>query len=204
MKNQGKIDMPAQLWKVAVIMDRGKGLADVHSVNDLQVIAVIMPNDPVVNSDWTTYKTTVDAVEALSGYDLLSLLPDNIEKAVESADQPPVAVVSGQTSGNEGGPALGFDASGSSDPDAGDALTYSWTFGDGGTSTGVTASHTFADNGAYTVTVTVTDTHGVTAQASLTATISNVAHRGAQRSIERRRGEQLHPLARIHRRAVHN
>ena len=38
-----------------------------------QVIAVIMPNEPGVrNVDWHTYKTTVDAVEALSGYDLLA------------------------------------------------------------------------------------------------------------------------------------
>ena len=66
VKNEGKIDIPAFVWKVAVIMDHNKGLADVHSVSDLQVIAIIMPNDPTINSDWTTYKTTVDAVEALS------------------------------------------------------------------------------------------------------------------------------------------
>ncbi|MFL5523339.1 MAG: FIMAH domain-containing protein, partial [Gemmatimonadaceae bacterium] len=48
------------------------------------VIAVIMPNDPIVNSDWKTYKTTVDEIERTSGYDLLSLLPDKVESAVES------------------------------------------------------------------------------------------------------------------------
>lgn len=174
VKNEGKIDMPAYVWKVAVIMDHGKGLADVHSVNDLQVIAVIMPNDPVINSDWTTYKTTVDAVEALSGYDLLSLLPDNIENAVEGNDQPPVARVTGSTSGNEG-TALSFDASTSSDPDAGDVLSYSWTFGDGGTATGAMPTHTYADNGNYTVTVTVTDSHGVYDTATLNVLIANVA-----------------------------
>ncbi|MEO8337830.1 MAG: PKD domain-containing protein, partial [bacterium] len=174
VKNEGKIDIPAFVWKVAVIMDHNKGLADVHSVNDLQVIAIIMPNDPTINSDWTTYKTTVDAVEALSGYDLLSLLPDNIENAVESNDRPPVARVTGSTSGNEG-TALSFDASTSSDPDAGDVLTYGWTFGDGGTATGATPTHVYADNGNYTVTVTVTDSHGVTDTATLNVLIANVA-----------------------------
>ena len=177
LKGEGKIDMPAKVWKVAVIMDAGKGLADVHSVNDLTVIAVIMPNDASVNTDWTVYKTTVDAVEALSGYDLLSALPDNIENAVEANDTPPVARVTGPSNGLEGS-AVTFDASASSDADAGDVLTYSWTFGDGRTGTGATPSHTFADNGTYTVTVTATDSHNVTSSASTTITIANVAPTG--------------------------
>jgi hypothetical protein len=43
-----------------------------------------MPNDPAVNADWKTYKTTIDEVERISSYDLLSLLPDKLETAVES------------------------------------------------------------------------------------------------------------------------
>ena len=85
VKNEGKIVIPANVWKVAVIMPHDQGLANVHAYGDLEVIAVIMPNDSGVrNVDWHRYETTVDAVEALSGYDLLSLLPKNIEAAVES------------------------------------------------------------------------------------------------------------------------
>ncbi len=40
------------------------------------------------------------------------------------------------------------------------ALTYAWDFGDGTTSTGVTAAHTYAAAGNYTQTLTVTDTFG--------------------------------------------
>src|SRR6266540_3681172 len=79
LKNLGQITIPAYFWKVAVIVPHGRHLGDIHSLSDLDVVAVIMPNVASVNSDWTTYKTTVDAVEQLSGYDLLSLLPDNIE-----------------------------------------------------------------------------------------------------------------------------
>jgi len=80
-----KIVMPAYVWKVAVILPRNHRLSDVQDFRDIDdVIAVIMPNDPTVNSDWKTYKTTVDEVERTSGYDLLSLLPDKLESAVES------------------------------------------------------------------------------------------------------------------------
>jgi DNA/RNA endonuclease G (NUC1) len=85
VKGEGKIVMPAYVWKVAVILPRNHRLSDVHDYTDIDdVIAVIMPNDPTINSDWKTYKTTVDEVERTSGYDLLALLPDKLEAAVES------------------------------------------------------------------------------------------------------------------------
>ncbi|MGH3370268.1 MAG: PKD domain-containing protein, partial [Nocardioidaceae bacterium] len=46
------------------------------------------------------------------------------------------------------------DGSPSSDAD-GTIASYSWTFGDGGTATGRTASHTYAANGTYTIGLTV-------------------------------------------------
>jgi DNA/RNA endonuclease G (NUC1) len=85
IKNEGKIVIPERMWKVAVILPRDEGLSDVDSYRDVEVIAVIMPNAPGIrNENWESFKTTVDAVEALSGYDLLALLPDPIEIAVES------------------------------------------------------------------------------------------------------------------------
>jgi len=42
----------------------------------------------------------------------------------------------------------------------GSITSYSWTFGDGNTAIGSTASHSFASTGTYTVTFTVTDNTG--------------------------------------------
>jgi DNA/RNA endonuclease G (NUC1) len=85
VKNEGKIVIPTQVWKVAVILPHGQGLSDVHSYRDVTVIAAVMPNDPGVrNVDWKTYRTTVDEVERLSGYDVLALLSDDVETIVES------------------------------------------------------------------------------------------------------------------------
>jgi PKD repeat protein len=52
--------------------------------------------------------------------------------------------------------ACSFDGTASSDPD-GDALSYSWAFGDGSTASGATTSHTYAAGGTYTATLTVSD-----------------------------------------------
>src|SRR5207245_4710778 len=61
------------------------------------------------------------------------------------------------------------------------SLTYSWTCGDGGTSTQQSPSHTYATAGTYTATLTVTDKDGaVSAASSATVTISPASSGGAQ------------------------
>jgi DNA/RNA endonuclease G (NUC1) len=174
VKGEGKITIPAYTWKVAVFLARDQGLPDVNDTGDLTVRAVVMPNDPGIrNVPWQSYEVTVDSVEALSGYDLLALLPDHIENAIEGTNAAPVAAVDGPYTSAEGA-AVAMSAAGSRDPD-GDALTYAWSFGDGATASGVTASHTYAQDGTYTVTLVVTDSRGLAATVTTTATVANVA-----------------------------
>jgi PKD repeat protein len=59
----------------------------------------------------------------------------------------------------------------STDPD-GSIVAYAWTFGDGATTTGVTASHTYAAAGTYTVRLTVTDDDGATNAVSHAVTVA--------------------------------
>jgi glucose/arabinose dehydrogenase len=64
---------------------------------------------------------------------------------------------------------VNFDGSGSRDPDAGDTLTYIWSFGDG-TATAETASantsHVYQSPGAYTASLRVRDSRGATSTAA--------------------------------------
>ena len=88
---------------------------------------------------------------------------------VENVNNPPIADANGPYSGTLGSDVT-FDGSGSSDPD-GDALTYSWDFGDGGTGSGVNPTHSYAATGIYNVTLTVEDTGGLTDTDATTAEI---------------------------------
>ena len=84
-----------------------------------------------------------------------------LTKGAPPADQPPVAAFTSSCSGL----VCTVDASASTDPD-GTIASYAWTFGDGGTASGVRASHGYPAAGSYPVTLTVTDDHGRTAQST--------------------------------------
>ena len=171
VKNEGRIVIPTSTWKVAVIMPKDQGIENVDSYDDVEVIAVIMPNEAgIFNVDWRTYEKTVDEVEALTGYDLLNLLRDDIEIAVESNTSPPVAAVDGPYVGIQGEP-VAMSGAQSTDADN-DALIHSWSFGDGTTGSGVNVSHTYQSGGTFAVRLIVTDIRGLSDDVQTTATIA--------------------------------
>ena len=81
---------------------------------------------------------------------------------------PPTANFSFTTSG------LTANFTDSSTDSDGTIASHAWTFGDGGTSTATSPSHTYAAAGTYTVTETVTDgTSGKTSAKSSSVTVSS-------------------------------
>lgn len=80
--DDGRITVPAYIWKIAVIMTKGDG--DLARVNaETEVIAINMPNSNSVNMDWSNYRVSVRDIEKKTGYDLLSSLPENIQDIIE-------------------------------------------------------------------------------------------------------------------------
>ncbi|GAB3855406.1 hypothetical protein GCM10027610_088670 [Dactylosporangium cerinum] len=71
----------------------------------------------------------------------------------------PVAVAAGNPTSGAAPLTVNFSSAGSNDPE-GQAITYSWAFGDGTTSTAANPTKTYTTAGTYTATLTVRDPQG--------------------------------------------
>jgi RHS repeat-associated protein len=87
---------------------------------------------------------------------------------VTSVNRPPPANANGPYSGRVGEP-IQFAGAGS-DPD-GDPITFSWNFGDSGTASGATPTHTYKSPGTFNVILTVADPFGGIGTSQTTATV---------------------------------
>lgn len=81
--NGGKVTVPNRIWKVVVVITNGTD--DLSRVtSSTRVIAINTPNENTTSSDWKTYRTSVDAIEAATGYNLLSSISSTIQTTIES------------------------------------------------------------------------------------------------------------------------
>jgi endonuclease G, mitochondrial len=75
--------VPSHTWKVIVVLPEGTN--DVSRVTTAtRVIAVIIPNRQDISTSWESYRTTVDNIEAIRSYNLLSNVPSSIQSVIES------------------------------------------------------------------------------------------------------------------------
>lgn len=80
--NLGKVVVPNRVWKVAIILPNGNG--DLSRVNsNTRILAIDTPNENTIDADWKKYITTVDAIEKVTKYDLLSKLPLDLQKTLQ-------------------------------------------------------------------------------------------------------------------------
>lgn len=76
--------VPAQTWKIIVVLPNGNG--DLSRITtSTRVIAILMANNQTVSSQaWGYYRVSVDAIEALTGYNFLSNVPLAIQNTLEA------------------------------------------------------------------------------------------------------------------------
>jgi endonuclease G, mitochondrial len=79
----GKVTVPNRIWKVIVVLP--VGTSDVSRVTtSTRIIAIDTPNSNSISTSWGTYRTTVDAIEVKTGYNILSNVPASIQDVIEA------------------------------------------------------------------------------------------------------------------------
>ncbi|MDM7830682.1 PKD domain-containing protein, partial [Cellulomonas edaphi] len=108
-----------------------------------------------------TYTATLTVTD-----DLGATRSSSADVTVKEPNKPPTAVAVGTSADLT----ATLDGSKSTDPD-GSIASWSWTFGDGSTGTGVRPTHVYTKAGTYPVVLTVKDNDGATGTATTNVTV---------------------------------
>lgn len=150
--DNGRVAVPEKTWKVIIILPIGDN--DVSRVtSSTRTIGVIMPNDTAIRPDnWQKYITTVDLVEALTGYDFFSNVDPAIQAQIESRldaanNTAPTASAQSRTTGEDAATTVTLAGS---DPNANNELTYTVVSNPAnGTLSGTGANLTYTPNANF-------------------------------------------------------
>ena len=79
------VTVPQWTWKVVMVLPNADGDDVARVSTSTRTFAVIMPNNENIKPDsWQKYLATVDQVEALTGYNFFSQVPENIQNVIEA------------------------------------------------------------------------------------------------------------------------
>jgi PKD repeat protein len=107
-----------------------------------------------------------DPLTGYSSYASLGAYTVSGTVVATTSSVPPIAVPGATPTSGTAPLVVQFNGSSSSDPD-GTISSYLWTFGDGTSATGVTASHTYSAAGTYTAILKVTDNSGLSSSGTV-------------------------------------
>ncbi|MBN1275002.1 PKD domain-containing protein, partial [Candidatus Woesearchaeota archaeon] len=178
LNNPVTLDIPSTLTiakyvaqdESSITIDLKEYVSDVETVpEDMTYAAVVAPAGLFLTSIGDGVYT-ITAVPGFVGSGVFTATADDTDGStatdaaqvvvtVDFIPEAPVAVAGPDQRVHEGD-VVSVDGSASYDPDGGSIVLYEWDFGNGDTATGAHASVVYDDEGAYTVTLTVTDDEG--------------------------------------------
>jgi endonuclease G len=80
----GNVTVPAVTWKVIIVLPVGANDVD-RVYKTTRTIAVIMPNTQAIgiNTPWRNFRTSIDRVEGLTGFNFFSNVRPQVQNAIE-------------------------------------------------------------------------------------------------------------------------
>lgn len=79
-----RVVVPTLTWKVVLVLPSGNDDLTRASVRSTRAFGVIMSNVSITqNAPWRNFRTTVDAVEYLTGYDFFNQIPKGTQEIIE-------------------------------------------------------------------------------------------------------------------------
>jgi endonuclease G, mitochondrial len=115
MIGNGRVAVPTHTWKVALILPLGSD--DLSRVGaGARTIGIVIPNTTSPGStNWMDWVVSVDQIEALTGYNFFSNVPDAVENAIEAGvngANPPGAAGQSVSTDEDSARAIALDAAG--------------------------------------------------------------------------------------------
>jgi len=81
--DNGNIEVPSSFWKAVLILPNGSN--DTGRVNsNTRIIAINVPNNDNISSNWANYRTSVNTIESLTGLNLFKNISNTYEETLES------------------------------------------------------------------------------------------------------------------------
>ena len=124
--------------------------------------------------DSHSYSTPGDYAVYVNATDDAGLTTQSSNIVLTIMDRFPIAVLNTSTTASQTLSNIGFNATGSFDPD-GTIVGYAWNFGDGTSGSAFEVTHSYSEDGNYTVVLAVTDNSGSVGMVSILVTIQDRA-----------------------------
>jgi DNA/RNA endonuclease G (NUC1) len=98
INTNGPVYVPTYVWKIAVVVPPGDGLAVDRITSSNRVIALKIPNLYAVTNPWPAFVTSASQIEVDTGYTFFTALPPDVaavlRNKVDGQTNPPPAIVS--------------------------------------------------------------------------------------------------------------
>ncbi len=81
--DNGNVTVPSNIWKIILVLPNGNNDLKRISANT-RVITVNTPNNNEVTTSWSTYLTSINDIERVTNYSLLTNVPENIRVVLKT------------------------------------------------------------------------------------------------------------------------